>query len=120
MKTNDLIAMLATNVEPVDHRQLKRTMGAAVMMGAAMALGAMLLLFGVRADLGAAAAVAFLLLKLALMLAMLVPASIYLLRLARPGGERRTPMAVVVAPFVAIIVLAAISLALAPVTYWDE
>ena len=120
MKTEDLITMLATNVEPVDHRQLKRTVGVAVVVGAAVALGAMLLLFGVRADLSATGAVVFLLLKLAFMVALLVPASVYLLRLARPGGERRTPMAVVVAPFVAIILLAAISLAFAPITYWDD
>jgi hypothetical protein len=120
MKTEDLITMLATNVEPVDHRQLKRTVGVAVMVGAAVALGAMLLVFGVRADLSATGAVAFLLLKLAFMVALLVPASVYLLRLARPGGERRTPMAVVAAPFVAIVLLAAISLAFAPITYWDD
>jgi hypothetical protein len=120
MKTEDLITMLATNVEPVDHRQLKRTVGVAVMVGAAVALGAMLLLFGVRADLSATGAVAFLLLKLAFMVALLVPASVYLLRLARPGGERRVPMAVVVAPFVAIVLLAAISLAFAPIAHWDD
>ena len=120
MKTEDLITMLTTNVEPVDHRQLKRTVGVAVMVGAAVALGAMLLVFGVRADLSATGAVAFLLLKLAFMVALLVPASVYLLRLARPGGERRTPMAVVAAPFVAIVSLAAISLAFAPITYWDD
>jgi len=120
MRTEDLIIMLATNVEPVDHRQLKRTVGVAVLVGAAVALGAMLLLFGVRADLSATGAVAFLLLKLAFMVALLVPASVYLLRLARPGGERRTPMAVVAAPFVAIVSLAAISLAFAPITYWED
>jgi hypothetical protein len=120
MKTEDLITMLATNVEPVDHRQLERTVGVAVMLGAAVALGAMLLVFGVRADLSATGPVAFLLLKLAFMVALLVPASVYLLRLARPGGERRTPMAVVAAPFVAIVLLAAISLAFAPITYWDD
>jgi hypothetical protein len=120
MKTEDLITMLATNVESVDHRQLKRTVGVAIMVGAAVALGAMLLLFGVRADLNATGAVLFLLLKLAFMVALLVPASVYLLRLARPGGERRTPMAVVAAPFIAIILLAAISLAFAPTTHWDD
>jgi hypothetical protein len=120
MKTEDLIIMLATNVEPVDHRQLKRTVGVTVMVGAAVALGAMLLLFGVRADLSATGAAAFLLLKLAFMVALLAPASVYLLRLARPGGERRVPMAVVVAPFVAIVLLAAISLAFAPIAHWDD
>jgi hypothetical protein len=115
-----LIALLATNVEPVDHRQVKRTISVAVMLGAAVALGAMLLLFGVRADLTTAGARIFLLLKLAFTLALLVPASMYLIRLARPGGERRTPIAFVAAPFVAIVLLAAISLAFAPISYWDD
>ncbi len=64
MKTHDLIEMLTTNLEPVDHRQVMRTVGMAVMAGTAVALGVMLLLFGVRADLNATSAVIFLLLKL--------------------------------------------------------
>jgi hypothetical protein len=120
MKTDDLIVMLGTNVEPVDHRQVKRTVGMAVMAGTAVALGVMLILFGVRADLTATSAVIFLLLKLAFTMTLIIPASIYLLKLARPGGERKTSMALVVAPFVAIVLLAAISLAFAPISYWDS
>jgi hypothetical protein len=120
MRTDDLIAMLGTNVEPVDQRQVGRTVWMAVGISAAVALGAMLLLFGIRADLEATGAVIFLLLKLAFTLALLVPASIYLLRLARPGGERNIRMVFVAAPFVAIILLGAISLAFAPISYWDD
>jgi hypothetical protein len=120
MKTDDLIAMLATNVEPVDHRHVKRTVSVAVIVGATVAFGVMLFLFGVRADLDATGALIFLLLKLAFTTALIIPASIYLLRLAHPGGERKTPMAFVAAPFVAIMLLAAISLAFAPISYWDE
>ena len=120
MKTDDLIAMLSTNVEPVDHRQVKRTVGVAVMASITLALGVMLLLFGVRTDLKATGALIFLLLKLAFTMALIIPASIYLLRLARPGGERKAPMAFVAAPFVAIMLLAAISLAFAPISYWDD
>jgi hypothetical protein len=120
MKTDDFIAMLGTNVEPVDHRQVKRTVGMAVTAGTTVALGVMLLLFGVRADLTATSSVIFLLLKLAFTMALIVPASTYLLRLARPGGEQKAPIAFVAAPFVAIMLLAAISLAFAPISYWDE
>jgi hypothetical protein len=120
MKTDDLIAMLGTNVEPVDQHQAARTVWIAVGIGAAAALGAMLFLFGVRADLEAAGALIFLLLKLAFTLALLVPASIYLLKLARPGGERNIRMVFVAAPFVAIVLLGAISLAFAPISYWDD
>jgi hypothetical protein len=120
MKTDDLIAMLGTNVEPVDRRQVMRTVAMAVGVAAVVALGAMLFLFGIRADLHAEAALGFLLLKLAFTMTLVIPASIYLLKLARPGGERKTSMALVAAPFVAIMLLAAISLAFAPISYWDE
>jgi hypothetical protein len=46
--------------------------------------------------------------------------SIALTKLARPGGERRTPIALVALPFVAIILLAAISLASAPSSHWER
>jgi hypothetical protein len=120
MKTDDLIAMLATNVEPVDHRQVRRTVSLAIIVGTTAALGVMLFLFGVRADLNATGALIFLLLKLAFTMALIIPASIYLLRLARPGGERKVPMTFVAAPFVAIVLLAAISLAFAPISHWDS
>jgi hypothetical protein len=119
MKTDDLIAMLATNVEPVDHRQVKRTVGVAIILATTAALAVMLFLFGVRADLNATGALFFLLLKLTFTMALIIPASIYLFRLARPGGERRVPMTFVAAPFVAILLLAAISLAFAPTSHWD-
>jgi hypothetical protein len=69
MKTDDLIAMLATNVEPVDHRQVRRTVSLAIIVGTTAALGVMLFLFGVRADLNATGALIFLLLKLAFTMA---------------------------------------------------
>jgi hypothetical protein len=121
MKTDDLIAMLGTNVEPVDRRQVMRTVAIAIAVAAVVALGAMLLLFGVRADLHATTdALAFLLLKLVFTTALIIPASIYLVRLSRPGGERKTPMALVAAPFVVIMLLAAINLVFAPISYWDD
>ncbi len=119
MKTDDLIAMLGTNVEPVDHRQVVRTVSVAVAGGAVVALGAMLFLFGVRADL-TATALTFLLLKLVFTIGLVIPASIYLIKLARPGGEWKIPIAFVAAPFVAIMLIAAISLAFAPISHWDE
>jgi hypothetical protein len=120
MKTDDLIALLSANVEPVDRRQVMRTIGVAVAVAAAMALGAMLLLFGMRADLKATGALVFLLVKLAFTIALIVPASIYLVRLARPGGERNVPMALLAAPFAAVMLLAAGSLAFAPVSHWND
>jgi hypothetical protein len=47
-------------------------------------------------------------------------ALVYLTRLARPGGERKTPSFLVAIPFLVIVVLAGISLALAPSSHWDK
>lgn len=119
MKTDDLIAMLSTNVEPVDHRRTVRTIGAAVAAGAAVAVAAAVAALGLRSGLTDAWALGPVLLKIAFAIAVLVPASIYLIRLARPGGERRFSVALVALPFLAIVLLAALSLALAPSSHWS-
>lgn len=118
MKTDDLIAMLGTNVESVSRGQLARTIGASVLLGAGGALGIMLLAFGVRPDLNQSWR--FLLLKVFFTLGLTVLASIYLFRVARPDTGRKIPVVVLASPFVAIMLLAAISLAAAPVAHWDR
>ena len=47
-------------------------------------------------------------------------ASVYLTRLVRPGRERKTLPVPIVLPFVGIVLLAAISLGLAPGTHWNR
>jgi hypothetical protein len=44
----------------------------------------------------------------------------YLIRVAHPGGERRTPTVFVALPFFAITALAAISLGFAPSSHWHR
>src|SRR5712671_5019811 len=51
MKTDDLIAMLGTNVEPVDGKYLLRAVGGAIAASSLVAVAAILLTFGFRADL---------------------------------------------------------------------
>jgi hypothetical protein len=120
MKTDDLIIMLGTNVERVDHRQVTRTLGIAVAIGVAAALGATLITWGIRADLKEVGAWTFLVLKLAFAIGIIAVTSVYLVRVARPGGERKMPIVVVSLPFIAIMVLGAISLAFAPSSYWTK
>src|SRR6267154_5374834 len=120
MKTDDLIAMLGTNVERVDHRQAPRTVGVAIAFGVAAALGSTLFVWGIRSDLNGVGAWTFLLLKLAFAAGIVALTSLYLLRVARPGGERKTPIAFLILPFVVIMVLAAFSLASAPSSHWSK
>ncbi|MBR2118407.1 MAG: DUF1109 domain-containing protein [Afipia sp.] len=120
MKTDDLVAALSTRIEPVDRRLVNWTMGIALLAAAAVALGLMLAGLGIRADLMTARALTFLVLKLAFTAGAVGVSSIYLVRLARPGGERRTSSIRIMMPFAAIVLLAAISLGLAPSSHWDE
>ena len=117
MKTDDLIAMLSTNVEPVDHRQIVRNIGMAVAAGAAVVVGIVFFVLGPRAGLTTLATFIPALLEVAVTAIILVPALIYLIRLTRPGGERRSSVALVALPFIAVMLLALLSLTFAPSYY---
>ncbi len=118
MKTEDLISLLSTNVEPVDHRRIARNVGMAVAAGAVVAVATVFFLLGPRADLTTAGSLVPPLLKVAFTFIILVPASVYLIRLARPGGERRSSAALVALPFIAVMLLVAASLQFAPGSHW--
>jgi hypothetical protein len=119
MKTDDLVAMLSTNVEPIGSGRVVRTISIAVAAGAALAFGFMLVGLGVRADLTATRATVFLLLKVAFALAVVGMAMRYLTRLARPGAERGiSPLAIAV-PFAGIALLGIINLGMAPSSHWN-
>jgi hypothetical protein len=119
MKTDDLISMLSTNVEPVDHRQIVRNIGLAVAAGAVVAVATVFFVLGPRAGLTTVATFIPALLKVAVTVIILVPASIYLIRLSRPGGERRSSVALVALPFIAVMLLAALSLTFVPSYHWN-
>ena len=75
---------------------------------------------GVRSDVMTAHALFFLAVKVLFAAAIVRLALVYLTRLARPGGERRTSSLLVATPFLVIVVLAAISLGFAPSSHWDR
>jgi hypothetical protein len=118
MKTEDLISMLSTNVEVVDHRRVERNIGMAVVAGAAVAVATVIFVLGPRADLTTVGTFIPPLLKVVFSLIILVPAVIYLIRLTRPGGERGSSVALIALPFVAVMLLVVLSLGLAPSAHW--
>ena len=120
MKTDELVALLSTNLEPVDRRSIARTLYVALAAGSIVALGLSLVGLGVRADLTTAHAFIFLVMKLAFAFWIVGLALVYLTKLARPGGERKTPSLLITMPFLVIVVLAGISLALAPSSHWEK
>jgi len=121
MKTDDLIAMLATNVEPVDRRQLVRTIGAALLSVLSWRwVPCCSCSVSARTCTRTDAAI-FLLVEACLHDRKSSPvASFYLTRLARPGGERKTPSVLVALPFLAIVVLAGLHLTFASDSHWKK
>ncbi len=120
MKTEELMDMLSADVTAVKRHALTRTIGVAIAMRSVLAIGGALAALGIRGDLADSTALAYMLAKLAFALTIVAVASIYLTRLARPGGENRTNALVIAAPFAAIVLLAAINLLLAPSSHWDK
>ncbi len=118
MRTDDLIELLSTNVEPVDHRQTVHNIRIAIAVGIAAALTIVLLILGPRADFTSLGTWLPAIFKIAATIVILLPASAYLITLSRPGGEHKTSMIFVALPFIAVIVLTALSLASAPSEHW--
>lgn len=120
MKTDDLVELLSRNLEPVDRSAVLRTLGLAVGAGILATLGIAVFGLGVRSDFGTARALIFLAMKLAFATAIVGLAIVYLTKLTRPGGERKTSPFLIMAPFLVIVLLAAISLGSAPRAHWDR
>ena len=120
MKTDDLVALLSTNPEPVARNSVAGTLSVALVAGIVVALGITFLGLGVRADLTTTRALIFLAAKLAFAIGIVGLALVYLTRLARPGGDRKISPLLVAVPFLIIVVLAAISLGSAPRSHWDR
>lgn len=120
MRTEELIDILSRNVEPVDRHRAARRLGTAVAASAAIVVAVVVLALGVRPDVLRAGGLDQVLVKLAFSSALLIPACIYLARLARPGGERGVSFWLLSLPFVAIVLLAASTIASAPREHWNS
>jgi len=120
MKTDELVALLSMNPEPVDRRSVARTLYVALAAGSILALGLTFVGLGIRPDLTTARALIFLAVKLSFAIGIVSLALVYLTRLARPGGERKTSAVLIAIPFGAIAVLSVISLVSAPSSHWDK
>lgn len=120
MKTDDLVELLSRNLEPVDRSAVLRTPCFAVGIGIVAALGIAFFGLGVRSDFATTRALIFLAMKLAFAIGIVSLAMVYLIRLTRPGGERKTSPFLIMTPFLVIALLAAVSLGSAPRAHWDR
>lgn len=110
--------MLSTNVEPVDHGRMVRNIGMAVFVGAAISMATVFFVLGPRTDLATLGTFIPAFLKAAITLAILIPASIYLTRIAHPGGERKSADASIALLFIAGMLLIVVGLAFIPSSHW--
>jgi hypothetical protein len=120
VKTNDLVRVLSTNVEAVDPRRVAWELAGAVLAGTAAVLGFVLVARGIRPDVHDLHALTFLLLKLGFAAGLVIWGSVYLVRLARPGGEAKATIVGAAWPLIGIALLATISLLLAPAWHWQN
>jgi hypothetical protein len=118
MKTDDLVELLSTNLEAVDWREVSRTILVSAGLGALATFAVMMFLLGPRSDVAEIHAWMFIAAKFAFAGAIVAVALAYLVRVARPSGERRVSATLIVLPFAAALVMAGGSLALAPVADW--
>lgn len=120
MKTDDLVALLSTNPEPVDRGVVVRTLLVALGAGSILALGITIFGLGVRPDIMMYGALSFVVAKVSFAVGIFSLAFINLAKLARPGGERKPRSYLVAVPFFVIVALAVISLGLAPSSHWNK
>ena len=106
MKTDRLIDILSTNVEPVDRRAMQAALTWAAVIGAAAAVGLMLGTVSLRDDFGARWTLLFVLLKLIFALAVMTSGLAALAKSVRPGQPVRKTLRLSMLPFVALAVAA--------------
>ena len=114
MKTDDLIALLAADTQPVPRRAAPRRMALALLAGLPVAGAIMLTFFGVRPDIGLA--VHWPMFWFKLLFGMVIAAGGYVAvqRLARPGVRLGASWLGVAVPVVLVWAMAAMVLAGAP------
>jgi hypothetical protein len=118
MKTDQLIDMLSTNVEPVKSGQVWKPLIWALAIGGAASFCVMLATVGLRTDAAGGIHVGFLALKLLFMLSVIGTGTALLMKLIRPGQEARKLFRFLFLPFLVAGFAGIIALALEPSAAW--
>lgn len=118
MKTNDLIDMLGTNVEPVADGARREALLAALGLGAATALCLIFAIFGVPGEAFGGNFLGLTILTLAYMLGLAAVGARFLSMAARPGNAGRGALAVVGLLLLVLAAVAVFALSLTPPSGW--
>jgi hypothetical protein len=119
MKTDELIDMLGTNIEPVRAGQLRNTLLIALTMGAVAALCLMLAIFGAPSEAFGGEYFGFTVLALTFTLGLVAAGASFLIRAARPGNPGRRPLVVIGLLFLAILSAGIVALIVAHPAAWS-
>lgn len=111
MKTDDLVAMLARNAEPVAHASGRGRLAAAVAVCALASLALLLPTLGLRPDLDVAVREGMFWVKLGFAAALAAGAGVAVWRLGIPGRSLAAAPAAIAAPVIAMLLLAGVALA---------
>jgi hypothetical protein len=120
MKTEELIDLLSTNIEPVDTHEVVRNLGIAIAAGLILALLTCIVALGIRPDINNPGVFEFLLFKIGFGVVVTVLGWRLLLKHTRPGGENQTRMFLAVVPFAAMIAVAGVNLISEPAAVWGH
>jgi hypothetical protein len=118
MKTDELIAVLATNLEPIKGGELRNTVMIALAVGAVAAFCLVLAMFGLPAAAPGGAFSALKLMALAFTLGLVAAGASLLIRSARPGEPGRKLLVLIGLLFFAIFLAALVTLVLADPVAW--
>ena len=114
MKTDDLIAMLATGAAPVRPRTASHRLSVALWVGLSLSLASMLLVFGLRRDLMQVMLLPMFWVRLAFPICMVVAGFVIVQRLARPGARVHLAWLGLALPVLVVWSMALMILASAP------
>lgn len=114
MKTDDLIAMLATGSAPVPQRATSRRLAVALLVGLPLSFACMVWAFGVRRDLMQVMSLPMFWVRLAFPVCMAIAGFVIVQRLARPGARVHLAWLGLALPVLVIWSMALMMLASAP------
>jgi hypothetical protein len=120
MNTTDLINSLAADSRQMVQHKTRKDLASGVVIGGIVTLGALLAVFGVQPGLGQIDHLLPLLMKLAFVAAIGVPAFVVADQLARPDRGKQRIARLVAVPMVLLGILAIAQIALAPSTSLPE
>lgn len=118
MKTDDSIGTPSNNTERMNTGRNASKVAAVIVGAAAVSLGFIIFVLGIRPDLRDADVMTFVAAKLVFSLGVVALSSVFLARLARPGWEVRSTLVLTVLPFLGVMSLTVIGMAADP--DWEQ